>query len=756
MTDVAASSQAAADRIRWISALALTGIAIARCCIVFAPRTFFDVDPAIDGEPIGGLGPAGSLLLDLLLLLASAAALIGESLAGRSIRWPLIALAVLPAPVVAYHAIGNIQNAWLGFTWVAAPCAAVAAAHLARDARLRILMLALLLAVLGPLLVRAAYQTWVEHPRTVAEFERVKNTFLRDRGWEPGSSQALVFEQRVRSPQPTAWFATTNILATFLAAGLIALAALTIASLRLRMQSGYIGALAISTLAVGIMLAVSGSKGALAAAAVGVVLLTAFTLLPRAGLLSRSWPFVFPLLVISVLAAVIVRGCILPESFANDRSLLFRWHYMQASAAIIAEQPLLGVGPDGFQAAYVLHRPARNPEEVQSAHAMFLDWLATLGIAGTAWIALSALLLIAAARSLSLPSESATTESAKISLRSAALGGIAVTLLALVPAFVIELPRLGDDSIAMRLMGMTIYVALALVIAAALAASSRGALQLAAAAFAALLAVIHSQIEMTFTQPGSAAWMWLLLGIAAAPALAIVSPTQALPARNARAILPTIPFLLVAVVLIFTALTPAWRLRGPIAQAAALIAQSNSQSDTMQAEARAGAADLLRNEARADRFFIQEAARQFMHAASLDPTREKELLNRAWSTIEPLLNDNAHPSSVALGVTIAQAFSNATGDSTYHHRAITLARRMTTLDPRSPTAWKRLGDLLLAAAPPSLEETAEAEDAYRRALLADHDFELDPLRRLPQTDVSAIHAHIHHKPDNSNSNPQRN
>jgi len=49
---------------------------------------------------------------------------------------------------------------------------------------------------------------------------------------------------------------------------------------------------------------------------------------------------------------------------------------------------MLGVGPDGFQNAYLTARPAISPEEVDSPHSVLFDWWATLGFGGIAWAAL--------------------------------------------------------------------------------------------------------------------------------------------------------------------------------------------------------------------------------------------------------------------------------------------------------------------------------------------------------------------------------
>src|SRR3954470_9622307 len=63
---------------RWLGLIGVVSIAVMRCMVMFAPQTLFDVDPAGDSTPLGGLGPAGSLWLDAALLLACALAMLGE------------------------------------------------------------------------------------------------------------------------------------------------------------------------------------------------------------------------------------------------------------------------------------------------------------------------------------------------------------------------------------------------------------------------------------------------------------------------------------------------------------------------------------------------------------------------------------------------------------------------------------------------------------------------------------------------------
>src|SRR5207247_156896 len=145
---------------------------------------------------------------------------------------------------------------------------------------------------------------------------------------------------------------------------------LALGAFRARMQSGWSGAMLLCAIACAAALVSTGSKGAAMASLVGLALAGAPLLwlksaqilaarLGGAGLpipIRRNWGPLIIAMVLLPLAAVVLRGTALPEGFAGDKSLLFRWHYLQASAHIAAEHPWVGVGPDGFQDAYVRHR----------------------------------------------------------------------------------------------------------------------------------------------------------------------------------------------------------------------------------------------------------------------------------------------------------------------------------------------------------------------------------------------------------------
>lgn len=563
-------------RLLWIACVLTVALAVARALIFFAPHRWFDVDPAVDPNPLRGLGPAGSLWIDAGLIAAAGLIHLGLWRARRTIRLLPLLLAGLPGVAILIHGWGDGGDggdATLGLTWLAGALAAVSiyAALTSRAIEgenggastggagstdggmrlLRITVLALLLASAGPLLVRGFANVTFEHQQTIREFEAHKEQFLADRGWSAESASAKIFERRMRQAQPTGWFTSTNVFASLALALGLTWAGLAAASVtrglrseererRSPAQTMLLSALAV---AAGVALFMTGSMGAIGTCLIGAGVMAIAFMLLRA----KSSPPSFimrlamcvPLAaVIAAIGAVIVRGAVLPESFGGDRSLLFRWHYMAASWRMWLDQPWLGVGPSGYQASYLLHRSPRSPEEVASAHNALLDWMTTLGVWGFAWVALFGMGLVKIGRGLVTPSPaqrdadetSASTFAADQPLPRVMQWSIAGgTLLAVGPSLFVELPSflaVGDQSaILSRLAGALAYPLLAWLMARMLLTARPMVIPTILAAAATGLAV-HAQIEMTPTQPGSSAWFALALAAAAAFAQTASRPSN--------------------------------------------------------------------------------------------------------------------------------------------------------------------------------------------------------------------------------------
>ncbi len=727
--------------LRWIGALGIVTIAIVRCVVAFAPRLVFDVEPVIDPTPMPGLGPAGSLLLDVLLLAACGCGLLGEALTRRGLDWLLLALAVIPAPVVLWHGAHDLLDLWRGSTWLAAAVACVAVAHLGRDRSLRLTMCALLVAALVPILVRGATQSrfsvpgWMfdgpEYAETVAVFEDNKEDFLADRGWAPDSPAALIYERRLRQASPRGWFPTTNIFASMMAFGLVMTVGLAIGAARDRLGGKWLSLWVIGALVTAGAIYQSGSKGALLAAVAGLLFLIApLTASPVRAFVVRHGGALAVGLVAAVLLTVVVRGTLLPESWLGEKSLLFRWHYLVGAARTIAHDGLLGVGPDGFKTAYVGARMPRSPEEVTSAHSVFADWLSMLGLSGVAWIALSAILLWRAGRGHDVADVDA---GGYVRSRTTLVAVSAVAVLGLLPAMVIEGAEINTVWKELtRGAGVLGFVLVACALNMGLE-RTRGVIVRWTLTAATVAVVMHSQIEVTFFDPGSVTWTMCILGLAGG-----ADPRPRAP-RSAVAVGPAM--ILASCALAVTRVIPVARAEAVMVDVAQRLSPTSGLADqpAMQREAAASRLERAYRELLPiDAALIDEVIGQRLEAALLsDGAKRSALLDSAILRADEAVKRHGGPTLIARAAAAHELRATLTGSAADWDAAVGYGRRMTQIDPHAIGSWRRLGDLLWAAGRPG-----EAADAYRRALDNDANFELDPLKQLSPSDREELRGRL--------------
>ena len=492
------------------------------------------MDPRVLAVPLEGLGPAGSVTLDALALLGCLAALTAEAVDRRRLDLTVLVLLAIPIPSLVWNGWGDAEQIRAGSQWFAAIATAVGAAHLARDVRWRIVLLGAAVALTIPLAIKGIYQVTIEYSDTIRSFEQNKAALLESQGWEAGSSAAEIYFRRLTQREATGWLSLSNVFGSVMAMLGTFWVGAALAVARSKLQSGWLGLTVIIAAAALGGLTVSFSKGAVAAAVIGLIL-AAMCLMPR-----RWKRHVRPLtakvtftLVAAALIVTALRGALFPGSLqgVDGYSLLFRWHYWVGAARMVAAHPCTGVGPDGFQNAYLLVRPLLSPEEVASPHNVFIDWLAGGGVSMIAWIALTLVLLSRAAPSGSLResnrSESGVLGAAEHSHDSGApaqgLSGrqvwscaAALSLLAGGAAWILNRRAFFIDYdvllMPLSLLGMAGAVVLVEYLVRHV---SLGMLRWAVWA-ALTVALLHSQIELTLSQAGSAAGVMLLLGTASA------------------------------------------------------------------------------------------------------------------------------------------------------------------------------------------------------------------------------------------------
>lgn len=501
---------------RWAAMLLLTPSVFFCASVGIVLFPYWDLDPTTQWIPITGLTPSQTLLLSAIPPIAAAAAMLADMLDARRVLWGQAMLGAIGAAGVLLHGLGpaGLEHTAAAAPWIGMIGAWIAAAQLATHPPMRRLLLALSTGFVVVLLGKGLLQVYVEHPQTIAGFQRSRDAVLASKGWAPGSPSALAYERRLLQAEATGWFGLSNVYATFAAA---AAAGLLAACVVIR-KNAITAPLAFAACAAGVLAAagalfLSGSKGGLGSAVVALSLAGAAGLLEcrRPALAGRLAPWIGPGAIAGVLALVAIRGLV-GESI-GERSLLFRAFYAEGALRIWAHHPLLGVGPAGFQDAYASAKPPLSPEDVMSPHSVLLDWTSTLGVFGLAW---AALFVRTAAGLLTREDSTKTTDRAdpigptRTDVRFIVLVAAVVTVLAVA----VERPLMTPDAAAARLAGMIGWIAVALGVVRVL--HTPGVTRWLAFA-AGLVLIVHAQIEVTPVWINAAMLFGLWIGAAPTP-----------------------------------------------------------------------------------------------------------------------------------------------------------------------------------------------------------------------------------------------
>lgn len=513
---------------RWAGLALVLVPLLVRAMMGFELLPGWELDPLVIPPSGGTLGPQESVRIDAMVIVG--ALLLMASAPGK-VRWGLIVLAMIGCVPILYHAYfaspfgglawtegtgGTGGNRRIGLAWLAGIGAAVALAHAGRDASVRRITGGVIIGFVAMLAVRGAQQIFVEHPRTLADWTSQKDVFLAAQGWTPGSSMARSFERRLVQPEASAWFGLSNVYGTFAAAGFVASAGWAALVWRLPRVKGRARLRTLSLLSLllaGTSMALSQSKGAMVAGAAGLVLLGAMSLV-RSRITHRNRGLFGAGLalagVLTALALIPLRGLV--GERIGELSILFRWFYAQAALRMFAAHPARGVGPDGFQQAYLLAKNPLSPEEVVSPHSIFLDYIATLGIPGLAWALLLLLLAAGAARSATSSIVRIEADHAGTQTRTEVRAALGIVSISVLIAAWMQATIATPDLSAVWCIGLLAWCAVAGV--SVVIGRTLGSWHLPIAC-AAVTALVHGQIDVALSWTQSCGLTLALLGVAA-------------------------------------------------------------------------------------------------------------------------------------------------------------------------------------------------------------------------------------------------
>lgn len=550
---------AGAGMVRRLGLSCILVAACARAVTTYDPHPGWGLDPLTTVAPQNGVGPATVMLLSVLSLLGLALVLAAAWRARERVPALLLALAGIGLiPAIRHGWLGpgaSVENAAAGAAWAGAIGGALGACIACRHPGDRALVFACCAGLAGPLAIRGAVQVYVEHPVLVEEFNANRGRFLASHGWAPGSAMARSFERRLTQPDASAWFAMSNVYASVMAGCVAVFGAACAGAARARLWAtgDRHDRYRLAGVALGLVCAVGGlfvaipaggevSKGAAGAMLLGLALVALALAVRRAGLsaglrrlLVRLAPLLGPGLVAMALLAVLLRGLV--GERIGELSLLFRYFYAQAALRIFEHHPLWGVGPDGFQAAYLLAKNPLNPEEVASPHSVMLDYLSTLGVFGLAWCGV--LLGLASRAGGALLGPGVPGVPARRDAGPPVRWLVAIVLVCIGASLAYEtipLARATPSAFGLVVLDGSVRLALAALLWLGLSAALLtlpdpearasaspgetcvpGPSVLAVGLGAGALAVLtHAQIELTATDIASCGWFFVLLGCAAA------------------------------------------------------------------------------------------------------------------------------------------------------------------------------------------------------------------------------------------------
>ena len=460
------------DRMPMVLGAGLAALGSFGVLTAMVDQRHLDFAPGLAAGGYPGLGPSGALMWCAGLLILSALVFWRFGVD----RWLALATAV-PCAWLVVQLSGPSEHGWRGLVLGAAGWATLAAMRLAAWPRVRRVMVAVLVAVLVPLGLRAVLQVGPEHSAMVALWESDREGFLEQRGWAPEGEEAQVFERRLYEAVPTGWFVSPNIFSTvILGAGLVCL------GLSWSRRAWWLAVLGAAWL-----LLLAGSKGALAAFGLGVLVF----FWQQSGRVVPRWA---PLtLMLGVVLVVVIRS-VLPEGVVGEESLRVRGGYLRGALHVLQNNPL-GVGVDGFQDAYLGVRRAGDAEEVRSAHALLADWLVILGVFALPWM------WALARTTFSLRAGDCVPASGFLAGLSAALASAL--------ALQVELSSVAGTSALLRVVGVLGAGGVAWCLATGTASVGRGVLA------ASLAMLVHAQLDVTSVTPNAVVWCGLLLAMAA-------------------------------------------------------------------------------------------------------------------------------------------------------------------------------------------------------------------------------------------------
>ena len=356
-------------------------VIVARCLLTEHYQTRLStVDQALDlgtdAGPLIPLGMAGLLLAANVLFWLSRRRGGVWRVTGLEIGW---VLCVVAAGVSCAFAGNKRLAITAACDWLTVATIGMLLPQLIDRAWRQRLVLCVLLATGTAFAGRCIAQVGWEYAQTAERFAQQQRE-AEQAGRPTMDPRSLeLFVSRLNAREATGFFAMSNVAGTLMAAMLLTAGGWTAVRWR---RGDRVGAAAVAAVAltVAVGLALTKSRGGIAAAGVGAVAVLALYVVRRWGRLWRLWLAAGWLGFALAAAGVVAVG--LRSGGLGNKSMTFRWHYWTAAVQMVRQHPITGVGPANFGQHYTAYKPPVNPEEVKDPHNVVVRFASEWGLIG--------------------------------------------------------------------------------------------------------------------------------------------------------------------------------------------------------------------------------------------------------------------------------------------------------------------------------------------------------------------------------------
>jgi len=356
----------------------------------------------------------------MVLLAACGLWLVGGAVGGCTTvrhKWLVALVAALAccSLVSALRATDSHGAMLIWWEQLAIMSAGVLAAQVFADRRRLRLLLCVLAAGAATVAAKGLLQVYDEFPAHAATLKATPGLLEEVFGRREHGATGRLLRLRLGAMTPTGFFKMSNVLASLLlvtgaaAVGLLAERVADLAAAVAKRRRGKADADVSSPMAAAIVciipaalaavvLVMTRSAGAIGAAVLAGAAGVVVAVFRRR--LRRHWrAAVLAAAVAGIAAAAATVGYGISHDRLPTKTMTVRWYYWTASADIIRDEPLWGVGGGGFGDAYLLRRRAEAEESVKDPHNVAVSAAARYGlIGGAAYLAALAYVLIGVCR----------------------------------------------------------------------------------------------------------------------------------------------------------------------------------------------------------------------------------------------------------------------------------------------------------------------------------------------------------------------